>query len=774
MKHARWMGSCLAAWLAGWSASADVHYVSIRGGNIPPYTTLTNAARSIQNAINASADNDEVWIDAGTYFERVSIFEKSGLKLKGTQGAALTVIDAQQKGAGIHIGWPAVDTTVQGLTVKNGATYAGIVCLDRATIQDCFIVNNAAVGVQFDQYCAGSVIQNCKIAFNRGSGIAGYRVAIINCAIYRNDGINAGRTLPPGVGVSISESVMTDCQIFSNGVAGVSDSAGGGVACVGSTLNNCHIYNNRAARGGGIYCYSQSGLTGLTTINNCQIRNNIAGSDGGGLCCSEPQAAQAFNCKLNACVLDGNEAYNYGGGVFGLGGVELDRCTLSDNRAYYGGGGGAFAGTGNALNSCTIKYNKTTGGAEGCGGGLYAECPANGLAVADSLLLGNLAYAGAAYYGTGFSWSGCVEQHNLEVEGPSGYAVGIGCGIAHSLAIMEDGAVYAWGDNRMGQLGDGTMVNAATPTLVKGLSLPIAVGGGSMHSWALREDGSLWMWGYNYYGQLGDGTTRSRQAPHLVPGLPPVKATASGHHHILALTEDGTVWSWGWNQDGQLGDNTTQNRLSPARVPGLSNIVAVAAGALHSVALMADGTVWAWGNNGYGQLGNGTYQPSRIPQRVINLDDVVALGSAGDSSGAVKRDGTTWLWGRKTLGQGTVRYDVAPMQEVGINGAQSLVGGPGFWLALQSSGQVWSWGRNQDGQLGDGSFASTAIPKPIEFAIHGTTVAQAVAVYHNHALALRDGEVWAWGDNSAGQVGDGTTLDKNTPVPITFPAEPGL
>jgi hypothetical protein len=145
-----------------------------------------------------------------------------------------------------------------------------------------------------------------------------------------------------------------------------------------------------------------------------------------------------------------------------------------------------------------------------------------------------------------------------------------------------------------------------------------AVAGGGEHSLALKNDGTVWAWGHNVYGQLGDGSTTTRLTPVRVSGLTQVIAIAAGEGHSLALKSDGTVRAWGHNVYGQLGDGITTNSSSPVTVSGLTGVIsAIAAGGGHSLALKSDGTVvWAWGYNAYGQLGNNTTADSDVPVTV--------------------------------------------------------------------------------------------------------------------------------------------------------------
>jgi alpha-tubulin suppressor-like RCC1 family protein len=195
-------------------------------------------------------------------------------------------------------------------------------------------------------------------------------------------------------------------------------------------------------------------------------------------------------------------------------------------------------------------------------------------------------------------------------------------GANHSLALKNDGTVLAWGLNQDGELGDGTNTDSSTPVEVKDPNDPSgylsgvkALTAGSSHSLALKDDGTVWAWGDNRAsqgtrigGQLGDDEITSSNTPLQVSDLPGgIEAIATGAEHGLALKDDGTVWAWGYNFFGQLGNGTTTDSSSkPVQVSELDGIEVIAAGGSFSLALKDDGTVWAWGNNWFGQLGDGT------------------------------------------------------------------------------------------------------------------------------------------------------------------------
>jgi alpha-tubulin suppressor-like RCC1 family protein len=325
---------------------------------------------------------------------------------------------------------------------------------------------------------------------------------------------------------------------------------------------------------------------------------------------------------------------------------------------------------------------------------------------------------------------------------------------------------FGWGDNIYGQLGDGINTDSNVPVQVLNLSGITAIAGGGDHSLALKQDGTVWAWGWNGYGQLGNGTTFDGNLPVPVSGLTGIAAIAAGSGHSFALKNDGTVWAWGYNGDGELGNGTNTNSNVPVQVSNLSEITAMAGGGYHSLALKQDGSVWAWGYNSLGQLGNGTYSNSNIPVQVLNLSGITAIAGGGDHSLALKNDGTVWAWGWNAsgqLGNGTNTDSNVPVQVSGLTGITAIAGGGDHSLALKQDGTVWAWGYNGEGELGNGTNTNSNVPVQV-LNLSGIT---AIAGGDWHSLALKqDGTVWAWGYNGSGQLGNGTNTSSNVPVQI--------
>lgn len=364
----------------------------------------------------------------------------------------------------------------------------------------------------------------------------------------------------------------------------------------------------------------------------------------------------------------------------------------------------------------------------------------------------------------------------------------------HTVALRADGTVWAWGDNKFGQIGDGTYTDKHTPVQVIGLTDVISIAANDNYTVALKSDGSVWAWGDNTYGKLGNGNASKRNTPVQVvysngTAFTGVTAIAAGENHTVALKSDGSVWTWGDNRSGQLGNGTFNTSFTPVQVKipsgnRLSGITAIGAGGKHTVALKNDGTVWAWGGNFYGQLGDGTNNDRRTAVQVKSSTETAFSGITDIAAGgfhtvALRGDGTVWTWGRNyngQLGNGTTTDSDNPvwvMNPTGttFTGVTNIEAGTWYTSALKKDGTVWAWGDNDSGQLGDGTMTDKHTPVWVNGLTEGTAIGStAIAAGGWSAAALRgDGTVWTWGNNENGQLGDGSTFDRLTPVEVHWP-----
>ena len=340
-------------------------------------------------------------------------------------------------------------------------------------------------------------------------------------------------------------------------------------------------------------------------------------------------------------------------------------------------------------------------------------------------------------------------------------------GDRHTLAIMADGTLWAWGENWYGQLGDGTNQDQAAPVQVGTDTDWVMVAAGGGHSVALKSDGTLWAWGWNYVGQLGDGTIEDKAAPVRVGTDMDWVAISAGYRHTIGLKSDGTLWGWGYNIDGQLGDGTTDNKTTPVQIGSETDWETVVAGDAFTMALKSDGTLWAWGRNSDGQLGDGTTENRFAPVQVGSDTDWWAVSAGVDHAMGLKSNGTLWAWGYNgdgQLGNGTFDSSTVPIQ-IGSDGDWVEVSaGNTFTLGSRSDGSLWAWGWNRYGQLGDGTLIDRNTPVQVGTDTDWSAVSAGSA---DHTAALKsDDTLWAWGHNEYGQLGIGVFPNKNAPARI--------
>ncbi|MEZ4718686.1 MAG: hypothetical protein R2851_21705 [Caldilineaceae bacterium] len=265
------------------------------------------------------------------------------------------------------------------------------------------------------------------------------------------------------------------------------------------------------------------------------------------------------------------------------------------------------------------------------------------------------------------------------------------------------------------------MVNVQRPSLQGSTGSINQVVTGQNHTCILTSSGDVQCWGRNHGGQLGNGNKTDQMTPVDVVGLASdiVKLTA-GDNHTCALTQSGGMKCWGENVGGQIGDGTTTDRTAPVNVTGMTSGVAeIIGGYRHTCAVLTTGAVKCWGTNTYGTLGDGTTTDRTTPQSV-----------SGMNSGAV-----------------------------------ALAAGGGHTCALMNNGGVKCWGRNNNGQLGDGT--KTNRLTPVNVSGLAAWVAAIAAENANTCALTISGGLKCWGRNSDGQVGDGTTTDRTTPVNVS-------
>jgi alpha-tubulin suppressor-like RCC1 family protein len=334
--------------------------------------------------------------------------------------------------------------------------------------------------------------------------------------------------------------------------------------------------------------------------------------------------------------------------------------------------------------------------------------------------------------------------------------------------------LLTWGFNSNGMIGDNTIVNRSTPvtTLAGGTNWK-QVFCGNQHTAAVKTDGTLWTWGKN--SSLGNNTNdiNNRVTPITTfAGGTNWKQVACGNNHTAAIKTDGTLWAWG--TQAATGNNITSiiNKSTPITTfAGGTNWKQVACGSDFTAAIKTDGTLWTWGVNNNGQLGDNTltqrYTPVTTFAGGTNWKQVDCGRVLGTYVAAIKTDGTLWTWGRNNIGQvgdntsGTDRRTPVTTFEGGTNWKQVSCG-QFHTTAIKTDGTLWTWGNNGSGRLGGNTVINRSTPVTT-FA--GGTNWKQVSCGYDYTVAIKtDGTLWTWGTNGVGRLGDNTAIAKSTPI----------
>jgi alpha-tubulin suppressor-like RCC1 family protein len=341
----------------------------------------------------------------------------------------------------------------------------------------------------------------------------------------------------------------------------------------------------------------------------------------------------------------------------------------------------------------------------------------------------------------------------------------IAAGASHTCVRLATGIVRCWGDNLMGQLGDGGTTPRPTPADVTGFADALDVIAGGNHN-CVRRPGAVECWGMDVNGQVCNGAGAGGGTPSLVSGVTDAMALDAGMWHTCIVHATGAVDCCGLNTYGELGDGTNAgSRTSPTGVQNLTDAVGTAAGEYFNCFLRQAGGVSCTGNNTYG-LGDGVSTSSNVIVSVTNMPPVTEVVAGREHMCARTDSGQVYCWGHNStgeLGDGSGVDQPTPVP-IGISDAIALAAGQLFTCALRATGTMTCWGQNNSGQLGIGTMAGS---KPVPVAVLGLSGITAIAAGDAHVCAIANGGLYCWGLNANGQVGDGTMAPRSLPTPIT-------
>ncbi|MDR0321596.1 MAG: hypothetical protein LBI28_08840 [Treponema sp.] len=308
----------------------------------------------------------------------------------------------------------------------------------------------------------------------------------------------------------------------------------------------------------------------------------------------------------------------------------------------------------------------------------------------------------------------------------------------------------------------------------------VSVSAGSMYSAAIAADGSLWTWGLNYLGQLGDGTggggwidtfQMDRSGDRFTPAQIGTETdwvfVSAGGMHCTAIKADGSLWAWGDNRSGQLGNGSNTGSATPIQMGTDTDWAFVSAGSFYNMAIKTDGSLWAWGHSYLGNFGDGTTTSTTrtTPVRIGTENNWASVSAGYELTAAIKMDGSLFAWGEGGHG---IKIGSTPVK-IGseTKWASVFTGSDNHIVAIRTDGSLWAFGFNLMGQLGDGT--TTDRTTPVRIGTDNNWSSASLGGHYNsggYTIAVKtDGSLWAWGSNGYGQFGDGTTSERWIHIP---------
>ncbi|HEX7241992.1 MAG TPA: hypothetical protein VF263_17040 [Longimicrobiaceae bacterium] len=364
-------------------------------------------------------------------------------------------------------------------------------------------------------------------------------------------------------------------------------------------------------------------------------------------------------------------------------------------------------------------------------------------------------------------------------------AVSLVAGDVHTCALTERGEAYCWGASDVGQLGTGTNVGSTSPVAVTGGLRFTALAAAGKTTCGLTREGAAYCWGLNTDAQLGNGTTTDAAVPQPVSGRLVFASVGVGGSHACGSTRSGEAYCWGSNATGRLGTGSTTSSPVPVPVAGGLAFRSLSPGLLHTCAITTAGATYCWGSNALGQRGVGSgVTPANATSPVAVPGTAFGSVSAGGAHTCALASGAAYCWGYNLYGQvgngagGGLVFTPAAVAgglrftAVYPGRANSVVG---FSCGIAEGGAAHCWGSSDAGQLGTTqALESCRLSQQTEFGcarapvpVAGGLAFRTLALGRQHACGLTTGgEVWCWGSNASGQLGNASNADSPVPVKV--------
>jgi len=347
---------------------------------------------------------------------------------------------------------------------------------------------------------------------------------------------------------------------------------------------------------------------------------------------------------------------------------------------------------------------------------------------------------------------------------------------------MASGAAYCWGDNRNGQLGNGSPSSSSVPVPVAGDLLFRLVTSLGPHACGLTRSDAAYCWGFNRQGQIGNGTKMDAvSAPAPVSGGLAFVSLSAGYLHTCGVTRGQAVYCWGSNRSGELGNGSKAESAVPVAVAADRALRLVSAGGGHTCGLSTEGVAYCWGGNRSGELGTGSQADSAVPVPVAGRLRFRLISAGLGYTCGLTAEGVAYCWGENSAGQlgnGSQVDSPTPVpvedparrfpSPTRVRGFRALSLGYSHTCGITAENIAYCWGANGAGQLGNGSKTNSPIPVPVS----GNLVFRSIHIGGKTPYTCgvtADGTAHCWGDNSAGQLGNGSTTSSAVPVPVSSP-----